>query len=203
MTREEWLEKAAGLLKAQLFDPREHWLPPILRVSMGLCPGKAIGICVDPDCSEDGSTHLFIDPRLTKPVEILATLLHEMVHASVGIESKHKGKFVEVIRELGLQGKPTATYAAPETELYATLEGMSMTLGDFPHAALVRKKKEPKPHAWISYVSATDEEFVVRANKNTVAEKGPPRDFNGEPMIPKNIEDREEQGDESVPEDRE
>lgn len=199
MNRESWLEAAVLLIKEQLFDPREYTLPPITRVSVGLCGGKAIGLCADPDCAEDGSTHLFIDPKLTKPIEVLGTLLHEMVHASVGVECKHKGKFVEVIRELGLEGKPTATFVAPDTELYNTLCGIAMKLGDYPHAALTRKKKDKKPHAWITYVSVGHEdEFMVRANKNTVEEFGPPLDPWGEKMVPKNPEDREDADDEKL-----
>ena len=194
-TREEWLQAAVLLLKETLFDPRELWLPPILRVSTGFCGGKAIGICVDPDCAKDGSTSIFIDPQLGEDaVVVLATLLHEMVHASVGIECKHKGKFVEVIRDLGLDGKPTATFAAKDSELYQTLVGLFVKLGEYPHAPLVRKRKETKPHAWVSYISVSDEDFIVRANKNTVAEKGPPKDFNGEDMVPKNPEDGEHEG---------
>lgn len=199
MTREEWLEAAVTRLKEQLFDPREYSLPPIVRVSVGLCPGKAIGMCADPESAEDGSTHLFIDPRLTKPVEILATLLHEMVHASVGVECKHKGKFVEVIRELGLEGKPTATFAAPDSELYATLEGIGVALGDFPHAALTRKAKPKKPHAWKSFVSeGHEEEYIVRANVNTVEEFGPPIDPWGNPMKLKEAEGADSGDDEKL-----
>lgn len=191
VTRESWLQAGVGLLKEQLFDPREYHLPPVIRVSCGLCPGKAIGICMDPDCVEDGSIAIFLDPRLNDSIELLATLLHELCHASVGIECRHKGAFVKIIRDLGLEGKPTATVVLPETELHATLTGIALILGEYPHAPVVRKKKEAKAHAWISYISISDEDFVVRANRNTVAEKGPPRDFNGEPMVPKNIEDAE------------
>lgn len=190
-TREEWLQQGVSLLKEQLFDPRELHLPPIIRVSCGLCPGKSIGLCIDPECVEDGSIAIFLDPRLKDPIELLGTLLHELCHASVGNEYKHKGAFVRIIRELGLEGKPTATVVMPDTELHQILAGMAVSLGDYPHAPVVRKKKETKAHAWVSYISVSDEDFIVRANKNTVAEKGPPKDFNGENMIPKNPEDAE------------
>ncbi len=191
-TREQWLVESVKLIKEELFEPLEYWLPPVIRISVGLCGGKAIGVCFDPTCAEDGATHIFVDPKKADPVEILATVVHELVHASVGLECKHKGLFVKVIRELGLEGKPTQTYAAEGTELHATLTGMAVTLGEYPHAPLVRKKKASKPHAWISFLSPTDEDFIVRANKNTVKEKGPPRDFNGEPMIPKDPADMED-----------
>lgn len=193
MNRESWLEAAVVEIKDQLFDPRGYSLPPITRVSVGLCPGKAIGVCADPDCAEDGSTHIFIDPRLVKPIEVLGTLLHEMVHASVGVECKHRGKFVEVIRELGLEGKPTATFVAPDTELFQTLTGISLKLGPYPHATLTRKQKEKKKHAWQTYVSVGHEdEYMARLNKNVVEEFGAPFDPWGNRLVPKNPEDREE-----------
>lgn len=201
-TREQWLVESVKLIKEQLFDVHEYWLPPIIRISVGLCGGKAIGIYMDPEQAEDGSSHIFIDPRLKDPIQILATVVHELVHASVGVECKHKGMFVKVIRALGLEGKPTATVCNPGTELYATLTGMSVTLGDFPHATLERKKKETKKHPWISFISPNDEDFVIRANKNTVKEKGPPRDYNGEPMVPKDPADMEDDEDDSESEDQ-
>lgn len=197
VTRESWLQAGVGLLKEQLFDPREYHLPPVIRVSCGLCPGKAIGICMDPDCVEDGSIAIFLDPRLNDSIELLATLLHELCHASVGIECKHKGAFVKIIRDLGLEGKPTATVVLPETELHATLTGIALVLGEYPHAPVVRKPKPTKKHAWVSFISTTNEDFIVRANINTVKELGPPRDHNGEPMVPKNPEDMED-ADESL-----
>lgn len=191
-TREEWLQEAVILLKSQLFDPREYHLPPVIRVSCGLCPGKAVGLMVDPDCVGDGSVAIFIDARLMDSVELLGTLLHELCHASVGIECRHKGPFVKIIRDLGLEGKPTATTVLPETELHATLTGIALTLGEYPHAPVVRKAKPTKKHAWVSFLSTTNENFIVRANVNTVKEFGPPRDCNGEPMVPKCPEDMED-----------
>lgn len=197
--REAWLNAATEGLRKQIFEPGDYWLPPTIRVSVGLCGGKAIGLCVDPECAEDKSTHIYIDPKLKEPVDVLQTLLHELVHASVGIECKHRGKFVTVIREIGLDGKATATYASPGTELHTTLTQLGVELGAYPHSALQRKPKEPKPSPWIAYISPSmGEDYLVRANKNTVAEYGPPRDPNGEPMVPKNPEEAEIDEDEQT-----
>jgi hypothetical protein len=121
-------------------------------------------------------------------------LVHEMCHAHCfgeGLDCGHKGKFKKVIRELGLAGKATQTYAEKDSELYATLQGIAVELGNYPHAPLTRKKKESKRHNWVSFISTTDEEYIIRANRVTVKEKGYPRDFNGEPMVAKNPEDME------------
>lgn len=191
--REEWLTAAKDLLVKEVFGPLECHIPPVIRVSVGLCGGKAIGLCVDPVCADDGSWSIFIDPKLKDPVEVLATLVHEMVHAIVGLECKHRGPFVKMIREVGLEGKPTQTYAAKDTELYATLTHLSQKLGQYPHAALTKKAKETKPSKWIAYISTTNEDYVIRANKETIAECGVPVDPWGAKMVPKNPEDREDQ----------
>ncbi len=49
---------------------------------------------------------------------------------------------------------------------------------------LVKKVKEQKLHSWISYVSPTNEDYMIRANYFTCQELGNPRDYNGEPMSP-------------------
>lgn len=195
--REEWLAAGRDLLKSRIFDPQETHVPPVIRVSVGLCGTKAIGLCVDTECAEDGAWNVFIDPRLKDPVEVLSTLLHEMIHAIVGLECKHRGPFVEMIRRVGLEGKPTSTFAAKDSELYTKLTAIALELGDYPHAALTRKKKEPKPSKWIAFVSRHNEDYIVRANKETIAEYGLPIDPWGDPVMYKNPEDRPEEDQES------
>lgn len=184
-TRETWLVEAVSLIKSALFDPRELWLPPIIRVSPGLCPGKALGICVDSDCAKDGSCNIFVSPTLDDPMEILAVLAHELVHACVGNECKHGGLFLKTFRDIGFECKPTNCAVLPDQELYHTLMGVAVSLGVYPHAQLIKKVKEKKRHKWLSFSSTTNDEFIVRANYDTVVELGPPRDHTGEPMVPK------------------
>jgi hypothetical protein len=192
VNREAWLSACVEQCRDLLFKPRDLWLPTALRISAGLCPGKAIGVCMDPECAADEGTEIFVDPKLTDAIEIIAVVVHELVHASVGLEWKHKGKFVEVIRDLGLAGKPTATYIEPGSELYHTANGIAVKLGPYPGVQLTRKPKEQKKkHAWISYISANNPEYIVRANSNTVAEYGPPKDPDGNPMVPKDPEPEE------------
>lgn len=198
-TREGWLLEAVGEIKSRMFDPLNLELPKIVRVSPGFCGGtKAIGMCVKPECADDASTSMFVDPLLADPVEVLAVLIHELVHAhcfALGLDCGHKGKFVKIIRELGLEGKPTATIVVPGSALHQTCIAMAMKLGDYPHAP-VRRKTKPRPkHNWISYISTVNEEYIVRANRNTVEEFGPPRDPQGEAMVPKDGEGGDDDGD--------
>jgi hypothetical protein len=197
--REAWLTAAVEKCRQLLFEPNEMHLPPVIRISTGLCSGKGIGMCMAPECSTDGSEHIFISPELDDTLVIVATVAHELVHVSVGTDCKHKGPFVKAIRELGMAGKPTATYAEPGTEFHATCTGIAASLGEYPHAKLVKKVKKTTKHNWISFISPSNEEYIVRANRNTVKELGPPRDYNGEPMVPKDpsqMEDDDEEGSE-------
>jgi hypothetical protein len=65
---------------------------------------------------------------------VLSTLLHELIHAFVGIKAKHGKDFKLVAVKSGLEGKMTATTAGPE--LLARLETLAKTLGRYPHASL-------------------------------------------------------------------
>lgn len=191
-TREEWLNAVVKLLAEKLFAPLELRLPEKLRASCGICGGKFVGLCVKPDCADDGACHMFVDPLLNDPVEVIGTLAHEMVHAhcyAEGHDCKHKGLFLKVFRDIGFECKATAQFVTPNTELHATCSGIAIAVGPYPHAPVRRKQKPKKAHAWVSYISTSNEEYVVRANKNTVADLGPPRDYNGEPMVAKNPED--------------
>lgn len=141
-TREAWLESAIAA-----FRPSFPSLPSELRVSVGF-PSKGatsakrrrIGECWDKVCAQDGHFHLFISPLLGDPVDVLATLLHELVHAAVGCKAGHKGPFKRLATSLGLTGKMTETVPGPE--LRERLNALLPTLGEYPHGALSFKARE-------------------------------------------------------------
>ena len=204
-TREGWLTAAAAELGRLLFEPNGFELPSKLRASCGFCGGiKAIGLCMPPDCADDKASHVFVDPRLAEPIEVLATLAHEMCHAhcnAIGLDCGHKGKFKKCIGTIGLAGKATATYAEEGSELHSILQEVAVTLGAYPHSPVRKKTKVRKVHAWKSFVSeGHEDEYIVRANKNVVKEFGPPKDPWGEDLVFKDPADaeEEEEGDERL-----
>jgi hypothetical protein len=193
VNRETWLLACVEECRKSIFEPNDLWLPQALRISCGLCPGKAIGVCMDPECAEDEGTEIFVDPKLTDAVEIIAVVVHELCHASVGLEWKHKGKFIDAIRTVGLEGKPTATYISPGTELFHTANGIAVKLGPYPGVKLTRKAKETKKrHAWQTFLSTSNPEYMIRANTNVVKEFGAPTDPWGQTMVLKDPEPEEE-----------
>lgn len=146
-TREQWLNACATEIREQFrdiflghfgeegLDHLEH-----LKVSTGFPSrgglSKVIGECWKSKASEDEVTHhIFINPRLTDLVEVVATLAHEMVHAADDGEHQHKGPFLKAVREMGLEGKATATFAGVAFAEWA--RGLDPKLGQYPHTALV------------------------------------------------------------------
>lgn len=189
--REEWLSKAMGLIIEQVFVPHELRMPPILKISCGICSGKAIGQCHKPDAADDGAVHIFITPEhgSEEVMDILGTIVHELCHANCyaegHLEAKHGHPFSSIIRDVGLEGKPKHATAHPDTELWATLQGIASTLGEYPHKPLRKQPKATRRSEVLTWVSPTDDKYTVKCKYSLTVEKGVPRDFNSQPMVAK------------------
>ena len=138
-TREQWLNRAVGFCRAHLADRAQIDLPTAVRVSCGFPGGrgssrKTIGQCWPAELSADATREMFISPTLSVVREILATLLHECIHAALPANVGHKGPFKRAAIAAGLEGKMTATVAS--ATLVPTLDSWSATLGAYPGAAL-------------------------------------------------------------------
>ncbi len=138
--REEWLMRAAELLQ----EKYDLVIPGKYRVACGFPRGSkaAIGQCWSKVCSGDESTEMFISPFLESPVEVLATLLHEIIHAVVGIDKKHGKVFKTEALRVGLEGRMTSTYAG--SALAEQLTEHAETLGEYPHSALKNGEKKAR-----------------------------------------------------------
>ncbi len=138
MTREEWLQKAISLCTAHKFKPQGYLVPKV-RVSVGLPYGrgskKAIGQHWHPKSSDDSVGSIFISPTINDTNEVLATLVHEIVHAAVGNEAKHGKIFRKCAESVGLTGKMTATVAGDELKGYFK-KVLLKRLGLYPHSRL-------------------------------------------------------------------
>jgi len=148
MNREGWLQEAVKLLQPRF---KQAELPcPDVRVSCGfpsvgaLSPKKRrIGECWDGLMSKDGKPQLFISPLLVETggaQGVLATLVHEMVHAAIGCKAGHGPKFVRAMKKMGLEGKPTATTAgeALQSNFPTILSAIAL---DYPHSELILVKE--------------------------------------------------------------
>jgi hypothetical protein len=174
-SREAWLNACADLILDKFreifeihfgqegIDHLEH-----LKVSTGFPSRggltKVIGECWAARAAADETTHhIFINPRLDDVVEVVATLAHEMVHAADDGEHKHKGPFVKAVREMGLEGKATATVAGAAFADWA--RGLDTKIGTSPHVALVPLSTQKKQSTRMLKLEADCCGYVVRTTR--------------------------------------
>jgi hypothetical protein len=136
--REAWLIKAAEAM-VPWFEHVGEKVPPI-RVSVGWAGGRqknAVGQCWASTACADGVPQIFVTPARGKneTVDVLGTLLHEMIHAIDDCESGHRGNFIRIARAMGLLPKWTSSMNRTE-ELTDALKALAEQLGEFPQAAI-------------------------------------------------------------------
>ena len=90
--REAWLLAAVELLKP-IFAAKRHLVPDDCQVSCGFAStgtrSHHIGQCWSRRSSTNERNQIFISPALGDPVQVLDTLVHELVHAVDNCEHKH------------------------------------------------------------------------------------------------------------------
>lgn len=138
-TREEWLIQAVAML-SRIFEAQGFTVPPV-RISVGWPGAKSrkglhstIGQCWNAHSAKDGVQQIFISPKLDNPTEILAVIMHELVHAVDGCKNSHKAPFKRIALLVGLEGKMTTCTAG--ATLKAVFPKVIEALGTYDHAAL-------------------------------------------------------------------
>lgn len=124
---------------APIVEEEGYKIPPV-HVSVGF-PSKGgigtkkrtLGQCWHPSASDDGVPHIFISPLLDDPLDVLSTLLHEVIHAMTPGEG-HKGGFVEIAKKVGFTSPWTSTPMGDD--LHPRLDKIASRLGDYPHSKL-------------------------------------------------------------------
>lgn len=178
-TREAWLVAAIDELRPIFAEVGSPLVVP-LRVAMGFpsrralaAKNRVLGECWSAAASADGTTELMVSPTLVEPLAVLATLAHEVTHAVVGVEHKHKKPFVKVIRAIGLDGKPTATFAGDLFKQH--VDPIIVRLGPLPHAAITGRLSLRQPRKQ-SMLKCTCEEcgYVARVARQYLNERGAP-----------------------------
>lgn len=170
INREQWLENAVRAL-APVFAEAGILLPTV-RVSCGFPKGnvrKVIGQCWNSKSAGDGVAQIFVTPFLSDSVEVLAILVHELIHAVDDCQSGHKGDFVKMMKVIGLEGKATATVAGEG--LRETLKGLVADgLGDYPHASLVEGEGPVKKQGTrMLKVECPEDGYTVRTTEKWLA----------------------------------
>lgn len=186
LNREEWLLKAKDLMAEEFFNKPSKTLPAKLALSCGIPKGsaRAIGQCWDPRVASDGTTHVFVCPSMDDPILVLGTLLHELIHACVGLREGHGGQFARMARDVGLRGKLTATTVEEGTRLHSVLMEMVSQLGPYPHRAMNKmgSAKRKKPRSTTRLYSPEDGDYSLTIKLSLLEEHGPPKDPWGNEM---------------------
>jgi len=147
-TRESWLLAAVELLRP-VFQAKQHSIPRVLLVSCGFAStgtrSHHVGQCWSRKSSANGQNQIFISPALHEPVEVLDTLVHELVHAVDDCQHKHGKEFKKIALSLGMKGPMRSAEAGPE--LREQLVKIGNRLGAYPHGKLqvTHQKKSTRP----------------------------------------------------------
>jgi hypothetical protein len=194
MNREDWLAKCIEKLRPD-FARLGSELPEKIRASCswpsksGLANKKRrIGEAWSAKNSADQSCEVFISPVLKDPLEVAATLVHELVHCAVGVEQGHKGKFIKLAKVIGLEGKMTATHAGEELRTH--LKVVTDAIGPYPHAELTHSNA-PKTQKCRLLKVVCECGCVVRITRKWLDEVGPPTCGCGGAMVEEESNDDE------------
>lgn len=174
MNREAWLEAAVEALRPTLtFDgsPRVSVGFPSKGALRGTRKSTTIGQCWPGEVAADGVVQVYVSPLLDDPTQVLAVLLHELIHFKVGCEAKHGKPFKRQMQHVGLEGKATAT--VPSAQLAAVLERKALELGPYPHAKLdpVQLQKG-KQTTRLLKAQCPACAYVIRVTKQWAGEEG-------------------------------
>ena len=151
-TRELWLQNAVDLV-SPIFKNKGYTIPKV-QVSCGFPStgnkSKHVGQCWGKSSTNDGTNQLFISPILDEPVQVLDTLVHELVHAVDDCMHHHGPEFKKIATDVGLQGLMREASAGPWLQEQLTV--ISKQLGRYPHSKInlahsSSKKTGPRPRA--------------------------------------------------------
>jgi hypothetical protein len=173
-TREAWLQHAVRAMSADLFAAHEIEVPEI-QLSVGWPKGarakkggQVVGQCFNTTWTGSIAS-VFIAPTIVDPVEVLACLGHELIHAWDDCASGHRGAFNRTFRKLGYVGKATEIETGDELKAYLT--GLAAKLGDYPHVKMTVRKKglgEKKQTTRMLKIVCEDCEYQVRTTKKWI-----------------------------------
>jgi hypothetical protein len=169
-TREDWLTEAAHYILDDLLMPLTTKERPPFRVSVGFTgarSSKAIASCFVRAASGDGHNEIFVSPEHNDSLAVLASLVHELIHAIDDCQSGHRGGFAKLARTAGLEGPLTATVAGEWLKNWLQ-ENIVAALGPIPHAPLVLSKARKKQSTRMLKLNCSQCGWHFRASQKNV-----------------------------------
>ena len=163
MNREQWLQDAVEHL-TPVFKQRTGLGLPDVHVSVGWpstrglsAKRRTVGQCWP---TQEHGAQIFISPLLDDAFDVLAVLVHELVHA-LHPDSGHRGDFVASARSMGLTKPWTATSAGEDLE--PVLTNLIGELGEFPHSKIEPGSPKLKPQTTrMRKIECPEDGYVVR-----------------------------------------
>lgn len=176
--RETWLEALTKELEPT-FNAHGYTIPRC-RFSLGFTSkgrtGKVIGECWTDTVSADQTHEIFIRCDTDDSEAIAATLVHEVIHAVVGIKAGHGKPFERLARLMHLEGKLTATTGGDAFK--QMVAPMITKIGEIPHKRLNINRAEgsgpKKQEARLIKVGCPECDYVCRVTKTHLEGKGAP-----------------------------
>ena len=129
ISKEEWLAEAVEKLRPVFKNVGYPVGPITVAVESAMGEGH-LGTCQ----KTAGGHHITIHNVLIAKT-VLPVLVHEMLHAAVGVEEGHRGKFAKVGDQIGLWASSEqhrTKYGACAFRLHNLLRMLEMALGPYP-----------------------------------------------------------------------
>ena len=149
-TREAWLLNAVEKLKP-LFKKQGYDVPKV-QVSCGFAStgkNRHTGECWPKLFTNSAINEIFISPKLDDAVEVMDTLVHELVHAVDNCEHSHGAEFKRIALAVGLEGKMRSASAGER--LKNELIEIAKSSIPYPHFKLniptIIRVYKPRPKA--------------------------------------------------------
>jgi hypothetical protein len=137
LNREAYLNYITDTYARPHFAKAGYTIPDNVRMSCSLTSTKkAIGECWSNLASGDNHYEIFIAPKIADSVMAIDILIHELVHATVGIKAGHKAPFKKCANAVGLIGQMRSAGASPE--LKTIIQSWVDEAGQYPHAPLTQ-----------------------------------------------------------------
>lgn len=182
ITREQWMLQGVEAIRP-MFEAAGEPLPERVRVSTGWPGGRGkkegvVGQCWMPESTADGIVGIFVSPVTSDPVDVLGTLVHELVHA-VGHRG-HKGKFATLAGKVGLIKPWTSTPLGEPLKL--ALADMAERLGAYDHAVIKPGVRLSVQSTRMLKLECSEDGYTVRTTRKWI-EVGLPSCPDGHEMV--------------------
>ena len=137
---------------------------------------KTIGLCEYNALSLKTGRQVTISDTIGDPVEVMAVMMHELIHAWMPVDEGHGANFAKACYAVGLEGKPTSTRPGKAFKEWA--KGVIAELGEYPHRAV--NVRRPGQGTYMHKVVCRDGlncGCIIRASSKWVGTEEEPREI--------------------------